>query len=230
MADLDSLALFKGLREEEQREALRFARRQQIGAGVFLYHQGDEAEVLYVLAQGQVKLSQVTPEGQQVILRIASSGDTFGMIAAISGSTYPTSAETVEDSEILVWDQDSIRRLMLAYPQIALNALGILTDRIQEFQDKMRELATERVERRIARSLLRLAKQTGQKTPEGVRIGLPITREELAQMTGTTLYTVSRTLSKWEEMGLISSGRQEITIRFPHGLVAIAEDLPELEQ
>ncbi|MGE5140292.1 MAG: Crp/Fnr family transcriptional regulator, partial [Rudaea sp.] len=89
-----------------------------------------------------------------------------------------------------------------------------------------RELSTERVERRVANALLRLAQQTGVKTPEGVLIDLALTRQDIADMTGTTLYTVSRILSHWEQRGLVETGRERIVIRSPHGLVAIAQDLP----
>jgi CRP-like cAMP-binding protein len=118
-----------------------------------------------------------------------------------------------------------MRGLMMACPGIALNAIQILAGRVRDFQDRIRELTTERVERRIARALLRLARQTGHKVDEGVLIDLPLTRQDLAEMTGTTLFTVSRTLSQWEAQGLVHAGRERVVIRFPHGLVSIAEDL-----
>jgi CRP-like cAMP-binding protein len=104
-----------------------------------------------------------------------------------------------------------------------------MSDRIQELQDRLRELSTERVERRIANTLLRLARQTGQKTPDGIRIDLALSRQDIAEMSGTTLYTVSRTLSRWEQIGIVESGRERVLIRSPHGLVAIAQDLPASE-
>jgi CRP-like cAMP-binding protein len=118
-----------------------------------------------------------------------------------------------------------MNRLMEQCPRIAINAIQILAERIREFQDRIRELATERVERRIARALLRLARQSGKKVSEGVLIDLPLTRQDLAEMSGTTLYTVSRTLSQWESQGLVYASREKVIIRYPHGLVMIAEDL-----
>jgi CRP-like cAMP-binding protein len=152
--------------------------------------------------------------------------EAFGLIACLSEARYPVSAEAVEDSAALAWERQVIGQMMEREPRMALNAIRILAGRVQEVQDRLRELATERVERRIARALLRLVRQTGRQIPEGVLIDFPITRQDLAEMTGTTLYTVSRTLSGWEAQGLIQSGRERIVIRFPHGLVAIAEDLP----
>jgi CRP/FNR family transcriptional regulator, nitrogen oxide reductase regulator len=104
--------------------------------------------------------------------------------------------------------------------------LQTLADRVSEFQDRIRELTTERVERRIARALLRLAQQTGRKVEDGVLVDLLITRQDIAEMTGTTIFTVSRTMSQWETQGIIKSGREKIIIRRPHQLVVIAEDLP----
>jgi CRP-like cAMP-binding protein len=92
--------------------------------------------------------------------------------------------------------------------------------------DRYQELVTERVEQRLARALLRLARQAGQRSEQGVLIGFPLSRENLADMTGTTLYTVSRILSSWEHQGLVEAGRERVLIRRPHALVAIAEDLP----
>jgi CRP-like cAMP-binding protein len=110
-------------------------------------------------------------------------------------------------------------------PKLALNAVRMMADHVLEFQERFSQLATERVERRLARSILRLASQAGRKIEDGVLIDLPLSRQDLAEMNGTTLYTVSRIMSQWEEQGLVRLGRERVVIRFPHGLVRIAEDL-----
>ncbi len=117
-------------------------------------------------------------------------------------------------------------RLMERFPPLARNAMRHMSARMQEMQNRVRELSTERVERRIANTLLRLANQTGVKSPAGVLINVALTRQDIAEMTGTTLYTVSRTLSRWEQEGIVESGRERVLIRAPHALVTIAEDLP----
>jgi CRP-like cAMP-binding protein len=91
----------------------------------------------------------------------------------------------------------------------------------------MREMATERVERRVARALLRLAREAGKRTEAGIEIAMPLSRQDVAEMTGTTLYTVSRLLSAWEQDGLVETGRQRVVIKQAHALVKIAEDLPD---
>ena len=224
---IKTIPLFQGLTEQELEQVEKASRRQSLETGRYLYYEADPAESVYALLKGKIKLSQVTPEGQQVILHYVSPGEAFGVISVLSEASFPVSAQTVEDSLILGWDRETMNRLMEGMPRIAINAVRILAGRVREFQDRIRELSTERVERRIARALLRLARQIGVKVQEGVLIDLPLSRQDLAEMTGTTLFTVSRTLSQWESRGIIQSGRERVIIRFPHGLVSIAEDLPQ---
>jgi CRP/FNR family transcriptional regulator, nitrogen oxide reductase regulator len=224
---LASLDLFRGLSAESLGQLVRLAHPRQYESGSFLFYQEDPAGAMFVLTRGRVRLTQLSTDGQQVILRYILPQEAFAVVAALSGAYYPASAEAVEDSAALAWERDSLERLMQETPPLALNAMRILAGRVQEFQDRLREMATERVERRVARALLRLVRQSGRQIPEGVLIDFPITRQDLAEMTGTTLYTVSRTLSAWEAQGIILGGRERIVVRFPHGLVAVAEDLPE---
>jgi CRP-like cAMP-binding protein len=218
--------LFQGLDASQLQEIVGLAQQRQVPRGSFFFGQGDPASTLYVLVTGRVRILQVTLEGQQVLLRVLAPGEMFGGVALLGDAVYPASAEAAQDCVALAWDGKTLARLMERFPRMALNALRLLAGRLQELQDRYRELATERVERRVARTLLRLARQTGRKVEGGVLIDFPLSREDLAKMTGTTLYTVSRILSSWEKKGLIETGRQRVLIHFPHGLVAIAEDLP----
>ncbi len=224
-ATLAGQPLWRGLDQRQLAEVAQAARWSRLEAGSFFFHQEEAANALYLLVQGQVGMAQVTPEGQQVILRIVSPGDPFGWMALMPQAAYPASAQALVASEALFWDAETMAQLMERHPRIALNVLPLLAEQLREMQNRYRELATERVERRVARALLRLVRQTGRKVENGVLIDFPLTREDLADITGTTLYTVSRILSGWEKQGLIETSRQRILIRSPHGLVIIAEDL-----
>lgn len=222
---LKTIPIFKDLEAQQLADVVQASQSRNIDAEKFLFMQGDEADAFYLLLEGSVKLTQVTLDGQEIILRYASPGEAFGLIAFLAEQTYPVSAFTVNNSQVRVWYQSEVHALMNRIPTIATNALQIMSRHVREFQDRIRELSTERVERRIARALLRLARQMGKKAPEGVYLNLPISHQDLAELTGTTLYTVSRTFSKWETMGLIKTGREQVLIRVPHGLVSIADDL-----
>ena len=217
--------LFRGLDDAALQAIITAARSTRLPADAILFHQEDAVRTLWVVTSGRIQLFQGTPEGHQVILHIAGPGEEVGLLPALTGSSSPVGARAVEDCQLLGWDADDIRALMRRYPDISFNAITILGGHIRLYQDRIRELTTERVERRLARTLLRLAQQLGKRTPEGVLIDLPLSRQNLAEMSGTTLYSASRILRAWEDAGIVSSGRERVVIRSPHKLVAIAEDL-----
>ncbi len=222
---LKNARLFRELNTSDLERILRLSYLRKRDDGSFFFLEGDTAARLYLLTGGKVKLGQVTPGGQQVILRYVNPGETFGIMALLDEERYPVAAQAVGDCQSLAWNEDALNQMRKRWPQVCHNALYYMTRHAKSFQHRIRELSTERVERRIARSVLRLAQQTGRKIETGVLIDFPITRQDLAEMTGTTRYTVSRTLQKWEKQGLILAKREQIIIRYPHGLVSIAEDL-----
>ncbi|MBN1453155.1 MAG: Crp/Fnr family transcriptional regulator [Anaerolineales bacterium] len=194
--------------------------------GAYFFFQGDLAEYLYIMMDGRAKLCQIGLDGQQVNLRTLVPGQLFGAVGAVDPrATYPASAQTLEDSTAIAIKSAAFRKLLENRPHLSFGLMRLMTGYIREMQERYRELATERVEQRSARTLLRLAAQSGRKVDEGVLIELSFSREDLAEMAGTTLYTVSRTLSAWEKQGILSTGRERIVITRSHDLVRLAEDL-----
>jgi len=222
---LQRLDLFQGLSESSLETIRQAASLRRIPAGGFFFFQGDEAEWIFVLVEGRLKISQSTIDGQQVLLRLVTPCALFGGIAFSQQETYPANALADEDSLALCWSKARLMEFVASEPQLALNAIRMMADHVLEFQERFSQLATQRVERRLARSILRLASQAGRKIEDGVLIDLPLSRQDLAEMNGTTLYTVSRIMSQWEQLGLVLLGRERVVIRYPHGLVRIAEDL-----
>jgi CRP-like cAMP-binding protein len=205
---------------------VKLAHPKALETGALFFSEGDQADAFFVLTSGRVKLSQMTPEGHQVVLRLIGPGDAFGGVGAFGGPTYPVSAEAVDASVALAWTSAAMRHLFETESTIALNALLFVSGRLHDLQRLYRQLMTERVERRVARALLRLVHDAGRRVDAGIEISFPISRQDIAEMTGTTLYTVSRLLSGWEERGIVQSSRQHIVLVKPHVLVAISEDLP----
>ncbi len=226
-ARLANVPLFKGLRGEVLVRIVDRSYLSQKVAGEFFFNEGEPAEEFFVLTGGRVKLTQVTPEGHQVVLRLAGPGDAFGGAGAFGEPTYPITAEALEPSTALTWTSAAMRQLLETEPTVTLNAVHFVASRLHDLQRRHRELMTERVERRVARALLRLVQDAGRRVEGGVEIDFPVSRQDIAEMTGTTLFTVSRLLSGWEERGIVQSGRQRIVITKPHALVAIADDLPK---
>lgn len=224
---LQKITLFKDLTQAQLDDVCAAATTRTLQPDANLFFQGEDATHLFLLLEGEVKLSQVTEDGQQIILHIATPGEAFGILAVLSEVPYPITAQAVQSGRVLSWNKPTMRSLMKIHIQLAFNSLGILAGHIHEYQDRFREMVTERVERRIARAILRLAQTTGEKTEEGIVIKMPLSRQDIAEMTGTTLYTASRILKNWESQGLVLSKREQVIITLPHGLVKIAEELTE---
>lgn len=220
------VTLFASLEPEALREIRAAAHSRSVPAGTAFFREGEPASSFFVLEAGSVKLTQVTPEGHQVVMRLLQPGDAFGGVSAFGGAVYPVAAEAVTESSALEWPGPVMAVLMERYPRLAINAVRFVAERLYQLQEQYRQLATERVERRVARALLRLVEQAGRQVESGVLIDLPLSREDIAQMTGTTLYTVSRIISRLEADGLLDAGRQRMVIRNPQGLLKIADDIP----
>jgi CRP-like cAMP-binding protein len=218
-------ALMEGLTEEECWAIVQHSKHYEIEQDRFFFHQGEDATTMYIILSGRVKLSQVTQAGEQVIVGYCGAGDGLGIIVALSEVDYPLSAEAVTHCQAICWQREQMKELMLTYPRLAINGMGMIAQRFVKLQDRYRDIATRRVEQRVARALLRLVRQFGKKVEQGVLIDMPLSRQDLAQMTGTNLYNVSRILSKWEREEWIVSQRQRVVLCKAHELVVLAEDL-----
>ncbi len=224
--DLKQVVVFQNATEDELRRILKNSMIRTVEENEFFFLQGDAAQYLYVLASGQVKLMQANSNGQQVNLRTIHPWQMFGALGAVRAeATYPATAHALEDSSALAIESEFLHKILETSPHIAFNLMTLMTSYIQEMQARYRELATERVEQRVANALIRLAGQSGIRSEKEAVIVLSFSRQDVAEMTGTTLYTVSRLLSEWERKGIIETGRERIKILKPHDLVRIADCL-----
>lgn len=222
---LEGVPLFAGLDPAACDDVLALAHVRRVAKGDAVFEQGAAASAFFVLIAGHVKAVQSAATGQQVVIHVIGPGEFFGCVALMGETHYPATALAARESLALSWDVATLRRLVERHPAIATNALAGMGERMRDMRARFREISTERVERRIAHALLRLAHHSGKKIDHGVEIDFPVTRQDVAEMTGATLHTVSRTLAKWEADGILDGGRQKIVLRQPHRLVAIAEEL-----
>lgn len=169
----------------------------------------------------------MTPDGQQIVIRYVLPGDLFGIAVAIGRTDYPGTAAAVIDSAALGWEMSAWPEMMERCPAMVRNVVRTLGGRAQEFQARIGEISTGRVERRVAQAVLRLVAQAGEPTEDGRRIAFPVSRQDLAQLTGTTLHNVSRIVSGWEREGIVAGGRERIVFRDGEALRRIAENSAE---
>ena len=222
-ATLRGFALFRGLDDAVMTRILARAAIRRVARDEAVYEQGAPAERFYVLLEGRLMVSQVTVDGRQVIVRVVHPGDLFGFAKALRRSDYPGTPRAVVDSRVLGWPMAEWDAVVLTHPQLAVTAMQTIGQRLDEAHTRLREMSTQEVERRVAHTVLRLIDAAGRKVADGVAIDFPISRQDIAEMSGTTLHTVSRILSAWDERGLVICGRQKLTIRDRNGLEQVAE-------
>lgn len=218
--------IFDGLGDEDRRLWMDEGAMRSLKRGDALATQGDEAHTFYLIERGLLKLVQLTPEGHELIVRFVGPGEPFGGVVALDGATYPVTALAVEPTALRGWPKQTLARLLERFPQVRTNIMREMTAHMTDALTRVRELTTERVGQRLAHTLLRLMRQCGKATPQGVLITHPLTRQELAELTGTTLYTVSRTLSQWQADGVLHSTNRRLLVKQPQRLEAIAEAEP----
>ena len=223
--DLRQVSVFAEATDDDLKSIAQNNIVRSIEEGGFFFFQDDPAEFAYVLTSGQVKLQQSNASGKQVNIRTILPWEMFAALGAVrKDAAYPASAQAIQDSTAMITKSEFLGGMMQTRPYLAVGLTRLMTSLIQDIQARYRELATERVEQRIARTLLRLASQIGERIErETTIVELSFTRQDLAEMAGTTLFTVSRTLSDWERSGVIETGRERVRIKNPHELVKIAE-------
>jgi CRP-like cAMP-binding protein len=203
-------ALFAGLEREECLEIAGCAKARSFARDELLFMQGHPARHLILLQAGSVKLTQISVGGNEVILSIKGKGDAVSINSEAQHCVHTCSARAVERCKALTWEYARLQGLLADYPAIRRNINHILSSQLCELEERFREVATEKAAKRLALLLLRLLTRVG--TPHAAGIQISLSREELAQMTGTTLFTISRILSRWADKGAVLPRREAIVI------------------
>lgn len=219
---LADATLFAGLSDADCTAVLDAATVRSYGPGQMLFAQGDAADAFFLVADGSVKLVQATPDGREMIVRFIRPGEVIAAVAVIPDGQYPVTAIAAEPCVTAVWPADALRALIARFPKLHPNIMAAMAMHMQDALSQGRELATAKVPQRLAAMLLRLADRHGEPQEDGLLITQPLSREQIAEMTGTTLFTVSRTLSEWQEAGIVSTRKRHIVIHDRAGLEKLA--------
>lgn len=213
---LSPLPPFSKLSREQIRTILNLATTRRYDKGVSVFTEGDVAGQFYLLLDGTIRAVKITAEGEQVTSLHIPAGQLFGISQALGRDTYPATAMAASEVLALSWPTSLWKTFIADYPGFASETYKTVGDRVTEMNTRIVEMSTQHVEQRIARALLRLAKQSGRPIEIGTEIGteidFPITRKDMSELTGTTLQTVSRLLSAWEKDGVVNSKRKKIIV------------------
>ena len=193
-----------------------------------LFHESDPPTAAYIVTAGRVKRVKHSDVGKDIILEVVGPGELLGEMAVLSDQPHDTSAQALD--EVTAWriGAGDFRRLAAdSFAGLALAGVVIttLSRRLREAQDEIRGLAVERVERRIARTLLKLARTVGHREGRTLIVDLSLTRQDIAEMTGSTVETAIRVMSQWRREGIVDTVNSHIVLLDPHRLIAIAEEL-----
>jgi CRP-like cAMP-binding protein len=216
-----SFPLFSGIVKDDVEDICTLARIREFDRGEMLYLEGDSFHQVLMLISGVVKITQLGLSGTQVILRLGVHGDITDAGRVFTADKHCTTAHAFRPCRVLAWDADNFKALVKRYPVLYQNMCQVNCERLKELEERFREVATERVGTRVARQMVRLLDQIGRHSNGVIEIGL--SREELAQMTGTTLFTVSRLLSAWEARGLVRPRREAVAVYDVPSLRAVSE-------
>jgi len=212
--------IFSSLNEEELSGLAGLSVERSFQPNEFIFWEGDEADYFYVIAQGRIKVVKHASSGKEFIIAFFEPGEMFGEVAAFEGKPYPASAQALSASKVLGINRQNFLDFLATRPKVALRIINILGGRLRDAQGRLKDLAGERVEQRLARILLMLASRMGNT--------LPFTRQELADMAGMTTETAIRLTGGLSERGIIRTSRGQLVVLDEAKLRALAEGPPTI--
>lgn len=200
------------------------ARVAQYDRGEHLFNEGDPADFFVTIASGRVKIVKSTAVGKDIILEIFGPGDPLGAVAFYEGRPFPATAIALEPVKGLVLPRREFFALLERHPSLVRGLLLGLTVRLVELTNRIADLSGGRVEPRFARLFLKLAEESGRPCAEGVEIPVALSRQDLADLAGTTIETSIRIMSRWNKAGLVRTQRDGFVVLDRRALEAMAAE------
>ena len=205
--------VFSILKDEELQEISRLFEIADFKSNETIFGEGDPSDRLYMLAEGNVKIIKHTVMGKDVILEIMSPGDIFGGVAVLDNKPYPASAQAMKATKVIKIRRQNLQKIMEDHPELKLRIVRYFSDKLRDSHEMLKNIATERVERRIAALLLKLSEKAGVDGKGYRMIDFPLTRQEISEMVGTTVETCIRTMSKFQKSGIVRSADGRIAVK-----------------
>lgn len=221
MFDIKQVTIFSTLSQQEEKEVSRYILTNTFRKKEAIFSEGDPSEWFYIVKKGKVKITKLSQDGKELILEVISPLEFFGGIAVVRGFPYPANAVAMEDTEVLKISRKDLMSLMDRFPDLMYCMAMNIGDRIKDSHETLKSIALEKVEARIAALLLKLADKAGEKVPEGIVINMKLTKQDIAEMVGTTVETSIRTMSKLTKSGIVSAKAGNIIIRDPNKLKSL---------
>lgn len=206
------IPFFSLLTENELKLIDKIATHKNFKKGEYIFFEGEAGDKFFIIKDGQVKLTKMIKNGDEQILNIFSSNDIIAEIVAFDKGSYPASAVTMTETDVIIFDQSELESLILKYPMIGIKLLREMSSRLRRAQENVRDLALKDSAARVAGLLLFLSEKYGKKKKNNIILDISLTQQELASMIGSSRETVSRVLGQFENEGLIKTSRKKIKI------------------
>ncbi|MBF0606107.1 MAG: Crp/Fnr family transcriptional regulator [Magnetococcales bacterium] len=220
--DLKEVGFFKGLNDGEIKDIVPYLQHVSYKKREMVFSEGERSEWLYIVIEGKVKITKLSNEGKEIILELIQTKELFGAVAVFKDFPYPANAVAMDPTTALKVSRKDLLKLLDRYPTLMLSLASLIGDRMKDSYEMLKSIALECVESRIASLLLKLADKSADKVPpggeEGSVIDLRLTRQDIADMVGTTVETSIRTFSKFKKEGLIIEHNGRIIINDRIGL------------
>ncbi|HDG98938.1 MAG TPA: Crp/Fnr family transcriptional regulator [Desulfobacterales bacterium] len=216
---ISAIPIFKGLQEGQLSDLAEIAVEKHFSKGQIIFLEGDEGKGFFVVYSGLVKIYKISSEGKEKILRLVKPHDIFGPVPLFSGETYPASADAMKSTKAFFFPRNVFINLIKKNPDIALNMLDALSDRLRQFTIQVEDLSLKEIPGRLATYFLQVSKEESRSDV----FTLEITKAQIANLLGTTPETLSRVLSRMREAGIIEDKGKKIKILDIESLKALAE-------
>ncbi len=215
--------VFRTLSPVDRETVARATSVRSYGKGLTIFEEGEPSDAFYTIASGRVKIFKMLPSGKDLILEVFGTGDPLGAVAAYAGRPFPASAVAIEDTTCLVIPRPDFFKLLEQHPTLVRGLLLGLTHRLVELTNRLAELSGGTIERRFARLFLKLASEMGRRERGGTFVPLSLTRQELADMTGTTIETCIRIMSRWGKQNVVRTDKDGFVVLDSGALQTVAE-------
>jgi CRP/FNR family transcriptional regulator len=218
MREIKDISIFGTLGEPDLEEIKDYFSVEEFRKKDAIFSEGDPSDWLYGVLKGKVKITKISAEGKEIIIEVISPGDVFGAVAVMRGFPYPANAAAMEDTRLLKVSRTNFLKILDGYPSVMYCMMQNLGDRMKGSHETLKNIALEKVSSRIASLLLKLAEKSGVETPEGTVIDFKLTKQDIADMVGTTVETSIRTMSQFKKRGLIEERDGQVVIKNPEEL------------
>ena len=200
---LKKSSIFKVLIDEHLHYISSSFKEQSFSNNEYIFMQGDPSDFLYLVAKGRVKMLKHSEKGKDVILEIKSPGELFCCSAVLDERPFPESAQAMDDGSVIKIRREKLLDIMERYPDLKVEIARYSGEKLKEAHEMLKSIATEKAEGRIASILLKFSETGGYSDSEFVKISVSLTRQEIADMVGTTVETCIRTISKFQKEGMV---------------------------